>query len=102
MLVVITRHDSSPSQESICANIVRRACDSYSKLGLPALHVSVHFNYGHTLLKADMMPIAEKIVNIVSTNVPSAGNSLGKNTIGLIETTFLRKYMLSVLGTAPL
>jgi hypothetical protein len=63
------------SQESICANIVRRACDSYSKLSLPALHVSVHFNYRHTLLKADMVPIAEKIVKVVSRNVPSAGNS---------------------------
>ncbi|MFN8011131.1 MAG: hypothetical protein U0P81_06975 [Holophagaceae bacterium] len=65
-------------QESLQLNIVNSARRQYADLGLPPLHVSVHFNAHHSLRKADVPRLANQLCEWVQRNIPAIGSSIGE------------------------
>lgn len=63
------------AQESLRDRIAKTAGRKYAELGLPPLHVSVHFNPQHMPLKQDVERISTMIANLVAKNVPPPGSS---------------------------
>jgi hypothetical protein len=61
--------------ESLRARIAELAGRKYEAKGLPALHVSIHFNPSFVPAKRDVEPLSEKLADLVASNVPEEGGS---------------------------
>lgn len=59
--------------ESLRARAVDKACSLYSAKGLPALHVSVHFNPSYVPHKKDVSRLAHSVATLIANNVPEEG-----------------------------
>jgi hypothetical protein len=57
-------------QEALRRQIALEACRRYISRGLPAVHVSIHFNGLYPLSKGQVKDIASQVEAVVSSNVP--------------------------------